>query len=230
MNLARSGLAAAAAPAHAGLFDDDEAPQAHRRPAAGSVDAQAQDSWSASSARGRRPQDRRARAAATRSTRCNGEIAQLRGQLEVLRQPESSSLDKRQKDLYVDLDTRLRKFEHGRAAAGPRQAQRADRRQARAAGLRGAALEPVQGEQLRLGDPEPAVRSSKHYPQSQLAPSAQYWIGNAHYALARLQERDRRAAEADRHLARQRRRRRTRCSTSRPARPRRATRTARATR
>jgi tol-pal system protein YbgF len=86
-------------------------------------------------------------------------------------------LDKRQKDLYVDLDTRLRKFETARIETEKAQATAAAEQQAYEAGLN----------QFKANNYGSAIQSLQSflgtYPQSQLAPSAQYWIGNAHYAL-----------------------------------------------
>lgn len=104
------------------------------------------------------------------------EIANLRGQIEVLTN-RLDQLDKRQKDLYVDLDTRLRKFEEAeagklnaaQAAAAEQQAYETGLGQFKANNY-GAAIQTLQ-----------SFLSS--YPQSPLAPSAQYWIGNSYYAL-----------------------------------------------
>jgi tol-pal system protein YbgF len=104
------------------------------------------------------------------------EIANLRGQIEVVSN-RVDGLDKRQKDLYVDLDTRLRKFEMAKVeqdkAAQAAQAEQ----QAYEAGLA----------QFKANNYGAAIQSLQSfltaYPQSPLAPSAQYWIGNAHYAL-----------------------------------------------
>ena len=104
------------------------------------------------------------------------DIAALRGQLEVVTN-RVEGLDKRQKDLYVDLDTRLRKFEQAKvdqdkvalAVHAEQQSYESGLAQFRANNY-GAAIQSLQS---FLGS----------FPQSQLAPSAQYWIGNAHYAL-----------------------------------------------
>ena len=53
---------------------------------------------------------------ATQSQRRQGDIAKLRGQIEVVTY-ELEQSQKRQRDLYVDLDTRLRKIESAAAAA-----------------------------------------------------------------------------------------------------------------
>lgn len=104
------------------------------------------------------------------------EMAELRGQVEVLHS-RIDLLDKRQKDLYVDLDNRLRKFEQVRSEQDQAAQAAAAEQQAYEAGLAhfkannyGAAIQALQS-------------FLTEYPQSELAPSAQYWIGNAHYAL-----------------------------------------------
>jgi tol-pal system protein YbgF len=104
------------------------------------------------------------------------DIANLRGQIEVLAN-RIDGLDKRQKDLYVDLDTRLRKFEQvqvdkekaAQAAAAEQQAYELGLAQFKANNY-GAAIQSLQS-------------FMNTYPQSPLAPAAQYWIGNAHYAM-----------------------------------------------
>lgn len=104
------------------------------------------------------------------------DIANLRGQLEVIAN-RIDGLDKRQKDLYVDLDTRLRKLEQGQADKDRAAQAAAAEQQAYEAGLA----------QFKANNYGTAIQSLQAfltaYPQSPLAPSAQYWIGNAHYAL-----------------------------------------------
>jgi tol-pal system protein YbgF len=104
------------------------------------------------------------------------DIANLRGQIEVLSN-RIDGLDKRQKDLYVDLDTRLRKFEQGQTDKDKAAQAAAAEQQAYEAGLA----------QFKANNYGTAIQSLQSflatYPQSPLAPSAQYWIGNAHYAL-----------------------------------------------
>jgi tol-pal system protein YbgF len=104
------------------------------------------------------------------------DIANLRGQIEVLGN-RIDGLDKRQKDLYVDLDTRLRKFEQGQADKEKAAQAAAAEQQAYEAGLA----------QFKANNYGAAIQSLQSfmatYPQSPLAPSAQYWIGNAYYAL-----------------------------------------------
>jgi len=112
------------------------------------------------------------------------EIARLRGQIETLNY-ELETAKKRQQDFYLDLDTRLRKFESAPTA--------------------NTGGDPVAVPAKPTGDPaketqdyETALNQFKaakykeaaagfgafvqKYPDSQLAPNAQYWLGNAWYA------------------------------------------------
>ncbi len=113
------------------------------------------------------------------------ENARLRGQIETLNY-ELETAKKRQQDFYLDLDTRLRKFEGVGSASG--------------------ATDPATGAATKTaGDPakesqeyEAALNQFKagkykeaatgfsafvqKYPDSSLAPNAQYWLGNAWYA------------------------------------------------
>jgi tol-pal system protein YbgF len=108
------------------------------------------------------------------------ELSRMRGQLEVLAN-QIDTADKRQKDLYVDIDTRLRKLEQ------PKEPASAEKPPAEnavpAAETKGyeAALN-----QFKLGNYPLAISAFQGflvtYPTSRLAASAQYWIGNAHFA------------------------------------------------
>ena len=118
--------------------------------------------------------------------------AKLRGQLETLNY-ELESAKKRQQDFYIDLDTRLRKFE-------PQSAQGSDTEPASDGKV---ASEPAK---KAATDPAGEAREyekalnlfkankikeaagafdafAKNHPDSTLAPNAQYWLGNAHFAL-----------------------------------------------
>jgi tol-pal system protein YbgF len=173
------------------------------------------------------------------------DAARLRGQIEVLTH-ELTEAQKRQRDLYVDLDARLRKIESAQSAAGsappapsvavpppgtPPGAIAAAPPPAVAAPPPGAAALPPGAAALPpgtvatgprpagapgagAGDPAAEQRAYdgaldlfkagnyagaiasfasfvRSYPKSPLAPSAQYWIGNAQFA-----QRDFRAAIA----------------------------------
>jgi len=110
------------------------------------------------------------------------DVANMRGQLEVLAN-QAENADKRQKDLYLDIDTRLRKLEQAREqqAAVPERAATSAEPEVSAAEARAyqAALD-----QFKLGNYSLAVAAMQGflvtYPNSPLAPNAQYWIGMAH--------------------------------------------------
>jgi tol-pal system protein YbgF len=112
-----------------------------------------------------------------------GDMARMRGQMEVLVN-QAETADKRQKDLYLDIDTRLRKLEQAReqAAAAPEKPAiaptEADASPAEAKAYQ-AALD-----QFKLGNYALAVSAMQGflvtYPGSPLASNAQYWIGMAY--------------------------------------------------
>ena len=167
--------AALATPAWA-IFDDNEA---RARIEALRKDVQA--SQRAIDERLARLEDRRALLdLASQIDALKGDIAKLRGQVEVLVNLSEQS-DKRQKDLYLDIDTRLRKLEKAQeGAAGDKPA--AD------AGITAPETKAYEAalNQFKLGNYPLAISAFQGfmvtYPASKLAPSAQYWVGNAHYA------------------------------------------------
>ena len=171
MRLARIALLIAAlgtGHAQAGVFDDDEA----RR--------QIKDLAIKTEAR----VDQQGKAQldlANQLQRQSEEIARLRGQVETLTY-ELETAKKRQQDFYLDLDTRLRKFEPNAGSS--------------------AAVDPASGANSPAADPareskdyEAALNQFKaakykeaawafsafvkKYPDSSLAPNAQFWLGNA---------------------------------------------------
>ncbi len=107
------------------------------------------------------------------------DMAKMRGQLEVM-QNQLDAADKRQKDLYLDIDTRLRKLEQAgeKAAAAtpasPEAAASPEENKAYQAAL----------DQFKLGNYPLAVAAMQGflvtYPNSPLAANAQYWIGMAY--------------------------------------------------
>jgi len=127
------------------------------------------------------------------------DIAKLRGQYEVLTY-ELEQAQKRQRDLYLDLDSRVRKLEGGAGAAGPTANAPATAPDVNApTNAGGTAARPaavdVAGEQksydaaldqFKGGNYAAAAASfqafTRAYPKSPLAPSAMYWAGNAQYA------------------------------------------------
>jgi tol-pal system protein YbgF len=158
--------ALSAAPAHAGLFDDDEA-----RKAVLDLRTKADNLTSQMAAAQRTIIDQ-----SNRLDQLNQQVATLRGQNEDLAN-QVSMLQNQQKDYYADLDGRLKKLE-------PQQ-QTIDGTQ----GL----VQPGETDsfnaalqQFRNGDFKGSAAAFKDfiskYPQSPYQPTAQYWLGNALYA------------------------------------------------
>ncbi|MGG1946322.1 tol-pal system protein YbgF [Trinickia sp. NRRL B-1857] len=153
--------------AHAGLFDDDQARQAIL-----DLRAKTDNLTSQLSAAQRSLIDQQGRL-----DQLNQQIATLRGQNEDLAN-QVSTLQKQQKDYYTDLDGRLKKLEpqsetvdgvQGTVQPGETDAFNAASQQFRSGDFKGAAA---------------AFRSFvAKYPQSPYQPTAQYWLGNALYAL-----------------------------------------------
>jgi tol-pal system protein YbgF len=115
------------------------------------------------------------------------EIARLRGQIETLSY-ELETAKKRQQDFYLDLDTRLRKFESGAPAAAVDPAGGANSAPATAAADPAresreyeAALNQFKEKKYKEAATGFAAFVQK-YPDSTLAPGAQFWLGNAWYA------------------------------------------------
>ena len=129
------------------------------------------------------------------------DIAKLRGQYEVLTY-ELEQAQKRQRDLYLDLDSRLRKLEGGPGAPAAPGTQGATDATPPVAGMGPAFSPPTSGrpgdvaveqraydaalDQFKSGNYPAATLSfqtfARTYPRSPLAPSAMYWAGNAQYA------------------------------------------------
>ena len=114
------------------------------------------------------------------------ESAKLRGQVETLTH-ELESAKKRQQDFYVDLDGRLRKLE----PQSPGDAPPAEEAKAPGKAVTDPSAESHDYEAAlnyfkssKLKEAAAAFEAfTKNHPDSALAPSAQYWLGNAHYAL-----------------------------------------------
>ena len=132
------------------------------------------------------------------------DIAKIRGQIEVMTY-ELNEQQKRQRDLYVDLDSRLRKLETAPAAAAPPPSAEpnappptnvATAPPTASPPPLAVPVTPVSAQeqrsydaaldQFKRGDYNGAITSFqsfvKTYPRSLLASSAQYWIGNAQFA------------------------------------------------
>ena len=130
--------------------------------------------------------------------RLRQELMQLRGQIEVLGN-DIQMAAKRQRDMYVDLDTRMKRLEQPAAEATPPAPQPASAGPAAPATVaaataapgpaseaEGRAYEAAQG-QRRIGNYQGAIAGFRNfiaqYPKSPLAHRAQYWIGDSYYNL-----------------------------------------------
>jgi len=136
------------------------------------------------------------------------EMSKLRGQVEVLNNAIENT-GKRQRDMYIDLDTRLRRLEQqsgpapvsaAPAAGAPAPAPTAATAPPAAIpapppvaaittaspGAENQTYDAAQA-QRRIGNYQGAIVAFqnfiKQYPQSNLAPRAQYWIGDSYFNL-----------------------------------------------
>lgn len=121
------------------------------------------------------------------------ELATLRGQIEV-HAHDIETTQKRQRDLYVDLDSRLRKLENVGAVAAdtPGQADAAKPASSDQAPVVAAVVDESKAYDTALGlfkagNYQGAIDGFQSFvdahPNSQLVPRAYYWIGNSYYNL-----------------------------------------------
>ncbi|MFZ4535611.1 tol-pal system protein YbgF [Propionivibrio sp.] len=120
------------------------------------------------------------------------ENARLQGQVETLNY-ELESTKKRQQDFYIDLDGRLRKFEPQSAPSA--ETKTGDEAKPAAESGKKAASDPAAESREyesalnlfkanKIKEAAGAFEAfAKAHPDSTLTPNAQYWLGNAHYAL-----------------------------------------------
>ncbi len=154
-----------AGPAHAGLFDDAEA----RR----QITEIRQDLESRLETTSRGQIE-----LASQNEQLRAEIARLRGQIEVLLN-DVESLKQRQRDFYVDLDTRMRQIETaGGAANASQEQQQAGGDPAVESQEYEAALSLLKSSKYRE-----ALSAFEaflvRYSNSRFAPGAHFWAGNA---------------------------------------------------
>jgi len=101
------------------------------------------------------------------------DLAALRGQIEVLNNNIEGAA-KRQRDMYVDLDTRLHRLEQPAPAAAAGGNSSEDQ-----------AYDAAKN-QFDIGNYPAAIAAFqdflKQYPNSERAPRAQYWTGNSYYS------------------------------------------------
>ncbi len=178
-------VAVAAVPAQAALFDDDVA-RARIAQLRKDYEASQQTVAERLSRIESAVQDRSALVDLARLIdEIKQDLSRLRGNSEVLLN-RAENLEKRQRDLHVDLDTRLLKIEQGQ-----QQLEQAQMPGRRAQPEREAAQEKQAYEaalnQFKVGNYQSSIAGLQSFmsgfASSQLVPSAQYWIGNAHYAL-----------------------------------------------
>jgi tol-pal system protein YbgF len=110
------------------------------------------------------------------------DISRMRGQLEVLTN-QAESADKRQKDLYLDIDTRLRKLEQTREQVATEKPAPPPSLELEASPAENRAYQAAL-DQFKLGNYPLAVSAMQGflvtYPSSPLASNAQYWVGMAY--------------------------------------------------
>jgi len=199
--LAAAAALAAAWQAHAALFDDEEA-----RKRIDEVKREQQAFARETDARLGRIEESVRNIGVVELLRqieaLNAEVARLRGQIEVLAN-QNDQLQKKQRDFYLDLDSRMRRLEGGAApspgsapaaaaiAAPPVAATAAAVPAPVAASAPAKSPAQLQAQEMRSYDAASnlfrkndfagAVNAFRafvlEYPQSQLAPNAEYWIG-----------------------------------------------------
>lgn len=193
-------LLALIGPARAGLFDDDEA-----RKKVLSVEAEMRSKDQEMDARISKLENSLKNLGlfelVNQVEQVKQQLADMRGQMEVLSN-QIATIDKKQRDFYLDLDSRLKRLETGgapaadagAAAAAAATAAKAPPLDAKQAAKRAAAEKrdyDAANARFKKGDYAKAIAAFQAfidtYPDSQLAASAQYWIGLAHYNLRNLQ-------------------------------------------
>jgi tol-pal system protein YbgF len=189
---ALAALAASALPARAGLFDDEEA-----RRRIEMIKAELAQQGKDNEARIARLEEQIRNIGVVELLRqidgLNAEIARLRGSIEVLTN-QNEQLQKRQKDFYLDLDSRLSRLEGGPAKSAGSAASVAAPAESSAPAVTASARPASKDDQareikaydaasnlFRRNDFASAIDAFraflKDYPQSPLAPNAEYWIG-----------------------------------------------------
>jgi len=115
------------------------------------------------------------------------EVSRLTGEIETLRH-ENEQLKKRQQDLYLDLDSRLSRFEGG---SGARPSATATTPVVADPAAESRAYESALN-QFRASKYKEAAAAFTafvaSYPESDMAPNAQFWLGNAWYAQNKCKE------------------------------------------
>ncbi len=176
--IALAMLAMLALPARAGMFDDEEA-----RARIDKMRAELRTEFDGLTARVDRATKNQIEFA-NQAESLKADLARLRGQMEVLTN-EVESAQKRQRDFYVDLDSRLRKLEAAgapppAAEVKPDAAPKVD--PAQETRDYEVALAAFKG--ARYKDSAAAFQAFiKAHPNSGLLPNAWYWAASSHYQL-----------------------------------------------
>lgn len=204
-------LIGACSPAWAGLFDDEEARRriAEQEVRITELQAQSQALLERVAKLEEALKNQRLLDLFNRIEALNAEISKLRGEIELLANGLAAG-EKRQKDFYVDLDTRLRHIEQPSAAASPAAVPEAAAVAPASVTAPTASKIPVADapptavdpgaegrtyeaayNQFKIGNYQGAIAGFqgflKNHPNSALAPNAHYWIGNAYFSLREYQ-------------------------------------------
>jgi tol-pal system protein YbgF len=182
----------ASLPARAGLFDDDEARNqiTDLKMQVAANKKSLEERLARIEAAGNDASAQSQRAVLDLANMIDGlkqDIAKLTGQNEVLLN-QAETLERRQRDLYGELDVRLRKLEQNQARLEQTQSQIQDKltQPERDAAQEKQAYEAALN-QFKVGNYQAAIAAFQtfmvNYPSSALVPSAQYWVGNSYYAL-----------------------------------------------
>ena len=205
--LVAAACIAAAMPAHAGLFDDDVARKqvADQQKRIDALNARHEDVSTRVARMEEAMKNQPVLELANQMQVMREELRNLRGQLEVLSNNIEANA-KRQRDMYVDLDTRLRRFEQnapaapgpgamapapaGSGSAAPPATAAASVASSAASGAAAAdetrVYEAAQ-QKRRIGNYQAAIVAFQNFvlqfARSPLAHRAQYWIGDSYYNM-----------------------------------------------
>lgn len=186
-----AAIALLAVPAHAQLFGGDEtarkqiAGQAQRIDALSQQLARMEDSLKGLAA------SNPALELSQQIERMRQEVMQLRGQVEVLMN-ETQTAAKRSRDMYLDLDTRMKRLEQPPVPTAAAPPAGGDPKPAQAASATPATDEEARAyeaaqHQRKIGNYPAAIAGFRNFiaqhPKSPLAHRAQYWIGDSQYNL-----------------------------------------------
>ncbi len=178
----------------AGLFSDDEA---HKKIAELQQHVQVLETRLVEAENQTRTQTKGLMELVSQIDTLKAELSRLQGQNEVYAH-DIETTQKRQRDLYADLDGRMRKLERGgssdnadKPAGSGEQSDSTGQPSQPSQGAASSGDESKTYEtalnQFKVGNYQGAIASFQgfvaSYPSSSLTPSAQYWIGNSYFNL-----------------------------------------------